>query len=193
MDEVTKVRMLNRQTTVLWETPNGSDRTKCALEECADTPSKDFLDQFATVEADLAGKASFGKKFGDSFTLTGVTMSRNRGGRRQFVPTAKVDFGWGETGVTLPLLMEPDSEKPGTGDNVLTKVELENIEELFKLGLAYAQGEREQAELDLQGNAGDDEEGGDDDDDEGGDDDGEEGVDPFAAAGEDRPALASVS
>lgn len=148
--EVKKVRRINEATTVEWTQPNGRHTTEAALNDCPDQPEKDFLDQFATVQADLAAKIGFGKKFGERFTLTGVTMSRNRAGRRQFVPTAKVDWGWGEIGGTLPLLLEPDTEKPSGADNVLTDVELANIEQLFAEAKRYAGGEREQATLPLE-------------------------------------------
>jgi hypothetical protein len=148
--EVTKVKVLNDLTTVLWTKPNGRHTEKGSLEECPDTPHKDFLDQLATVEADLAAKVGFGKKFEGRFTLTGISLTRNSAGRRQFSPSAKVDFGWGETGVSLPLLLEPDSEKPDTADNVLSQHELENVEQLFAEGLKYAEGERHQATLKLE-------------------------------------------
>lgn len=155
--EVTKVRRINEATTVEWTEPNGRHTTHSVLSDCPDQPEKDFLDQFATVEADLAAKIGFGKKFGERFTLTGVTMSRNRAGRRQFVPTAKVDWGWGEIGGTLPLLLEPDSEKPSGADNVLTEAELANIEQLFAEAARYAKGEREQTTLDLEEEGGEEE------------------------------------
>lgn len=166
--EVTKVKRLNEETTVLWETPNLGARTKHALEDCGDTPNKDFLDQMATVEADLIARTGFGKKFAERLTLTGITMSRNSAGRRQFKPSAKLDIGWGETGISLPLMLAPDSDKPEAG-NVLTDVEVKNIETLFELGLEYAQGERHQKGLALDGE-GDDPDGGGD------------GEDPFAKA-----------
>ena len=148
--EVTKVKRLNDLTTVLRTSKNGGHVETHALEDCPDVPDKDFLDQLATVEADLVAKSGFGKNFGWGFTLTGISMSRNRNGRRQFTPSAKLDMGWGETGTSLSLLLEPDSEKPSTADNVLTKVELENIEQLFVEGAKYATGERHQSKLEIE-------------------------------------------
>jgi len=148
--EVTKVKRLNDLTTVEWTKPNGRHTEAGSLEECPDTPKKDFLDQFATVEVDLIAKTPFGKKFGDSFTLTGISLTRNAKGRRQFSPSGKIDFGWGEIGVSMPLLLEHDDEGGSTAENVLTETETENIDQLFALAAEYATGAREQATLDLE-------------------------------------------
>lgn len=148
--EVTKVKRLNEKTTVLWRAPNGRHHHNSELEECPDVPHDAFLDQFATVEADLKARIGFGKKFEGGFTLTGISMTRNNGGRRQFTVSANMNLGWGDTGTSLPFLLEPDSEKPSTADNVLSPNELKNIEELFDQALKYAQGERHQATLALE-------------------------------------------
>lgn len=158
--EVTKVKRLNELTTVEWTKPNGRHNEDGSLKDCPDQPHKEFLDQLATVEADLvarakgrvtfkAAKAGTGRA-SENFTLTGISMTRNSAGRRQFSASAKADFGWGETGVSLPFLLEPDPEKPSTSDNVLSKQELANIEELFEQAQKYATGERHQATLDLE-------------------------------------------
>ena len=148
--EVTQVKRLNDQTTVIWTTPNGQHLEYHELVNCPDVPEQGFREQMLLVEAGLVAKTGFGEKFGKGFTLTGISMTRNAAGRRQFTPSAKVNFGWGETGSALSLLLEPDAEnKRTTGANVLTERELTQIETLFKLGAKYAAGERHQAKLDL--------------------------------------------
>ncbi len=149
--EVTQVKRLNDATSVLWTTRNGQHEEKHSLDDCPDVPEKDFLDQMATVEADIVAKTGFGAKFGAGFTLTGISMSRNAAGRRQYVPHVKVNFGWGETGAAMSLLLAPDDEqKRTTGKNVLTPAELANIEQLFELGGKYATGSRHQQKLELE-------------------------------------------
>ena len=153
--EVTQVKRLNDQTTVVWTTPNGQHTEHHDLPNCPDVPKEDFLEQFKLVEADLVARTGFGSKFGGGFTLTGIAMTRNAAGRRQFVPTIKVNFGWGETGMAMSYLLEPDAEKKRTtGANVLTEEDINQIQILFKLGAKYAAGERHQAKLELTGTDG---------------------------------------
>ena len=148
--EVTQVKRLNDQTTVIWTTPNGQHLEHHDLTNCPDVPKEEFLEQFKLVESDLVARTGFGSKFGGGFTLTGIAMTRNAAGRRQFVPSVKVNFGWGESGGAMPLLLEPDAEKKRTtGANVLTEKEVTQIETLFKLGAKYADGERHQSKLEL--------------------------------------------
>ena len=152
--QVTQVKRLNDQTTVLWTTPNGQHTENHDLTNCPDVPKEDFLEQLKAVEALIVAKTGFGSKFGGGFTLTGIAMTRNSAGRRQFVPTIKVDFGWGETGMAMSYLLEPDDEnKRTTGKNVLTEKEVTQIETLFKLGAKYADGERHQLKLELEDEA----------------------------------------
>lgn len=149
--DITQVKRLNETTTVVWTTPNGRHVELHELHRCPDPPGQDFLDQMDTVEADLIARTGFGKKFGDGVTLTGVSVTKNSGGRKQFVPTIMIGFGWGEVGAATPLLLAPDDEgKRTTGENVLTDVELRNIEHLFELAAAYAGGERHQTGLGLE-------------------------------------------
>ncbi len=148
--EVTQVKRLNDQTTILWTTPNGQHTEHHDLTNCPDVPKEDFLEQLKLVEADIVARTGFGSKFGGGFTLTGIAMTRNSAGRRQYVPTIKVDFGWGETGMAMSLLLAPDDEKKRTtGKNVLTEKEVTQIEALFMLGAKYAEGSRHQAKLEL--------------------------------------------
>lgn len=148
--EVTQVKRLNDQVTILWTTPNGQHLEHHDLTNCPDVPNEDFLEQFKLVEADIVERTGFGAKFGKGFTLTGISMTKNAAGRRQYVPSVKVNFGWGETGAAMSLLLEPDAEnKRTTGKNVLTKPQLTQIVTLFKLGAKYAAGERHQAKLAL--------------------------------------------
>ncbi len=149
--DITQVKRLNETTTVLWTTPNGRQVETHELTKCPDPPGKDFLDQFDAVEADLIKRIGFGEKFGKGLTFTGISVTKNAAGRRQFVPSVKLDFGWGEVGAATALLLEPDDEgKRTTGANVLTVFELKNIEHLFKLAAKYAEGERHQAGLALE-------------------------------------------
>ena len=88
---------------------------------------------------------------GAALTLTGIAVTKNAAGRRQFVPTVMLNFGWGDVGASAAILLEPDDEgKRTTGENVLTPVEVENIEHLFKLAGEYASGERHQTGLALE-------------------------------------------
>ena len=152
--EVTQVKRLNDQTTVVWETPNGRHVETHELTKCPDPPNKDFLEQLDLVEADLIARTGFGKKFGDGLTFTGISVTKNAAGRRQFVPSVLLDFGWGEVGSATALLLEPDDEgKRTTGANVLTPFELRNIEHLFELAEDYAGGERHQTGLELDDEA----------------------------------------
>ena len=108
----------------------------------------------AAVEADIVKRTGFGEKFAKGFKLTGVSVTPNANGRRQFVPSVKIDFGWGEKGTALSLLLEPDEDKKRTtGANVLTDDELKRMDALFDLGAKYADGERHQAKLELEGEA----------------------------------------
>ncbi len=150
--DITQVKRLNETTTVLWTTPNGRHVETHELTKCPDPPDKDFLEQFDLVEEDLIARTGFGKKFGDGLTFTGIAVTKNAAGRRQFVPSVKLDFGWGEVGAATALLLEPDDEgKRTTGANVLTAFELGNIEHLFELAAKYAEGERHQTGLGLDG------------------------------------------
>ena len=148
---VLQVKRINDQTTVEWETPNGQHAEHHELTACPDVPKEEFLDIMETVEADLVARTGFGAKFAAGFKLTGIQVSRNAAGRRQFVPTVKVNFGWGETGAAMSILLEPDEEgKRTTGKNVLTANELKNIEHFLEMGGKYADGERHQGGLKLE-------------------------------------------
>ncbi len=154
MLEVIQIKRLNEKTTVLWTTPNGQHVEHHDLTNCPDVPKEDFLEQLKLVEADLVKRTGFGSKFGAGFTLTGMSMTRNSAGRRQFSPSGMLDFGWGETGAAMAYLLEPDDEgKRTTGANVLTDKEVTQIETLFKLGAKYAAGERHQSKLALEDEA----------------------------------------
>lgn len=157
--EFSKVKRVNKGVTILWSSPNGQHREEGSLKDCPDTPNGDFLDQMATVEADIVGKIGFGAEFARSFTLTGITLSRNNNGRREFTPSATMDFGWGVKGFSIPTLLEPDDEA-GSSSKVLTASELSNMEELFNQAALYVDGNRHQAGLPLDPSkieAGDDE------------------------------------
>lgn len=150
--EVKEFKRLNGKTTVHRVSLNQGHEEDHILKGCPDTPSKDFLDQLATVEADLVARTGFGQKFGKGFKLTGIAVSKSASGRRQYTPTVLVDYGWGETGAAMPYLLEPDGpKKKTTVANVLTANELTNVETLLELALEYANGERHQAKLDLDG------------------------------------------
>ena len=152
--DITQVKRLNDQTSIVWTTPNGQHVEHHELTNCPDVPKEDFLEQMQLVEALLVKKTGFGAKFGEGFTLTGISLTHNAAGRRQFVPSVKVNFGWGETGAAMSLLLEPDAEKKRTtGANVLTEAEVTQIETLFKLGAKYADGERHQSRLELDNEA----------------------------------------
>lgn len=151
---VLQVKRLNDQTTVVWTTPNGQHAENHDLTNCPDVPNEEFLDIMETVEADLVARTGFGTKFAKGLKLTGISVSKNAAGRRQFVPTVKIDFGWGEIGAPMALLLEPDEEgKRTTGKNVLTANELKNIEEFLLQGGKYADGERHQGGLQLEESA----------------------------------------
>ncbi len=151
---ITQVKWLKDQMTVLWTTPNGQHVEHHDLTNCPDFPKAEFIEQLQLVESDLVAKTGFGTKFGSGFTLTGIAMTHNSAGRRQFVPSVKVNFGWGETGGAMPILLAPDDEnKRTTGKNVLTEKEVTQIETLFKLGAKYADGDRHQAKLALEEDA----------------------------------------
>jgi hypothetical protein len=147
--EVTKVKILNELTTIEGTAPNGRHTSGWDLTDCPDKPHKEFLAALELVRGDLLAKTPFGKKFGDGFTLTGISVSRNTAGRRQFSASAKIDFGWGETGVSIPLLLAYDMEKQGA-DNVLSETETAHVDELFAEGLRYYEGARHQTELALE-------------------------------------------
>lgn len=153
--EVTEVRRLKEKTSVLYRKRNGQHFENGGLEGCPDVPSKDFLDQWATVEADLAAKVALGAKFTARLKLTGYSVSWNKAGRAQYTPKVSIDFGAGTTFTALPFYLEPDETKKGDGAKVLTKVELENIRTLFELGLEYLKPKnRHQTKLPLGGEDG---------------------------------------
>lgn len=158
--EVTKVKHIQEKVTVLRARQNGRHDESLSLEDCPDKPEKAFLDALATLAACVVARAKGCVTFkaakpgegkaSEYFTLTGVTMSRNVNGRRQFTISCKMDLGWGEKGASLALLLEPDEERED-GPNVLSKEELAAIEALFAEGNRYAEGAREtQGEMDME-------------------------------------------
>ncbi len=152
--DITQVKRVNDQTTIVWTTPNGQHEEHHELTACPDVPKQEFLDAMAGVEADLVTRTGFGTKFGKGFKLIGVAVTPNANGRRQFVPSVKIDFGWGERGTAMSLLLEPDAEgKRTTGTNVLTDAEVKALDHLFECGERYATGERHQAKLALEEDA----------------------------------------
>ncbi len=152
--DITQVKRVNDQTTIVWTTPNGQHEENHELTNCPDVPEQEFLEAMDGVEADLVARTGFGAKFGKGFKLIGVAVTPNANGRRQFVPSVLIDFGWGEKGVPMALLLEPDAEKKRTtGANVLTDAEVKRLEALFECGAAYATGERHQAKLALEEDA----------------------------------------
>ncbi len=155
MMEVTQVKRTDEKTTVLWTVPNGRHTAKGSLEGCTDVPEQDFLDQMATVEADLGARTKFGKAFERGLTLTGISMTRNHGGRRQYTPSVLIDFGWGPNGHSMPFLLEPDSEQGAGSEKVLTPAEHKNIETLFELAARYTEpANRHQSKLELEDEEG---------------------------------------
>ncbi len=152
--DITQVKRVNDQTTIVWTTPNGQHEEHHELTACPDVPDQLFLEAMAAVEADLVKRTGLGEKFAKVFKLIGVSVTPNANGRRQFVPKVKIDFGWGEKGAAMSLLLEPDDEgKRTTGKNVLTDVEVKRLDALFECGAAYATGERHQAKLALEEDA----------------------------------------
>ncbi len=151
MMEVTQVKRTDEKTTVLWTVPNGRHTAKGSLEDCTDVPEQDFLEAMDVVEGDLCARTKFGEAFERGLTLTGLSMTRNRGGRRQYTPSVLIDFGWGPNGHSMPFLLEPDSEQGAGTEKVLTEEEHEHIETLFNLAARYTKpANRHQSKLALE-------------------------------------------
>ncbi len=161
--EVTEVRRLKERTTVRYRKKNGQHFEEGGLSDCPDVPDGDFLDQWATVQADLAAKIALGDAFTGRLALTGYSVTWNTAGRAQYTPKVSIDFGNGKTFMALPFYLAPDEERKAEGGKVLTPVELANIETLFQLGLEYLKpGSRHQTKLDMRGGEGPGEDAGED-------------------------------
>ena len=144
--EVTQVKQTGKGITVRWTLPNGNHTSKTELEDCPDNPSDEFRAAMKAVEGSLVRRCSIkGVSFAGAFRFTGISMSRDSAGHRQFKPSGSLEYGWGESGQSLPLLREKvDSE---TGKSILSDIELKQIETLQHEAAKYASGGREQEEM----------------------------------------------
>jgi hypothetical protein len=146
--EVTLVKHLSEKTTVEWS-DEGSGMCGSFVRDCPDEPSAEFRAALEAVRLDLLNRMAIDSaKLRERFRLTGVSVSLSSAGHRQFKPSGTLEFGWGESGVSLPLLRERVDEEAGT--SVLSDVELKHVEVLLDEGASYAVAARNQGELALE-------------------------------------------
>lgn len=143
--EVTLLKRTGGKISVEWDAP-GPGKQGGFVRDCKDEPSEAFEDALEQVRLDLLRRSPVANKHvRETLRLNGVSVSRSSSGHRQFVASATVDWGWGETGVALPLLRERvDSED---GKSILSDVELKHVEALLDEALAYARAKRAQGDL----------------------------------------------
>ena len=148
---ITKVKHHDGKTTVEWTDPNGKHLESTTLTDCPDPPKKSFLEALAAVEQEVVRRIGIqGKSFSAAFSLTGVTVSTNIHGHRQFKPSGYLRCGYGGgTGMSLPLLREKVDDEGG--DSVLSDVALKRFEKLLSEALAYSKQDRQQTSLGLDG------------------------------------------
>lgn len=152
--EVTHVKQTAKGVTVRWTLPNGNHTSNTELEDCPDAPSDEFKAAMKAVEAGLVRRSSIkGASFASGFRFTGISVSKDSAGHRQFKPSGSLEYGWGESGQSLPLLREKVESE--TGKSILSDIELKQIETLLHEAAKYASGSREQEEMDLDDEAAD--------------------------------------
>lgn len=146
--EVTHVKQTSTGVTVRWTQENGKHEESTALENCPDGPNTDFDAAMDAVEADIVRRCVIkGATFAKAFTLTGVSVSRDSAGNRQFKPSGVLSYGWGESGQSLPILRQKVEDESGV--SVLGDIELAHIDTLLTEAAKYASGTRDQGELGL--------------------------------------------
>lgn len=150
---ISKVKHHDGRTSVEWTEPNGKHLASASLVDCPDVPEASFLEALEAVQTEILRRIGItGQTFAKAFVLTGISVSTNLHGHRQFKPSAYLRCGYGGgTGISLPLLREK-VEAEG-GDNVLSDVALKHVEKLLAEGARYANQERAQGELGLDSEA----------------------------------------
>lgn len=144
---VTKVKCLSAGTTVAYETTNVNTPEHHVLADCPDRRNKKFNEAMEGCHKDGVGFLGLGKKIGERWTLTGLSVSRDKNGHRTFVYTGKLMTNTGETVLNTTALREQvDGE---SGETTLSDVALKRVEQLLSRAAEYVTGKREQGELAL--------------------------------------------
>lgn len=149
---VRKVKYLSERMTVERVEANGRHTETLLLEGCPDPPKESFLDALEAVRKDALARLGLGAQFTKATKISGVTVSRDGQGHRQFKLSATVETKTGVSGFSLPLMREKVESEEGV--TVLSAIELKRIEKLLGEAENYALGARIQGELDLDGTDG---------------------------------------
>lgn len=144
---VTMVKHMGERTTVVRTEPNGNHRHEVTLRDCPDPPDAAFTEALAAFGRDVLGRCKLGAVFTRNATVTGVTVSTTGQGHRIFKPSGKIATGYGDTGISFPLLREQVEDEASA--TTLSEVELRRVEALLAAAEAYATGQRVQLELPL--------------------------------------------
>lgn len=146
--EITKLKMKTDATGVEYETLNITTPERHALENCGDGRRASFEEARVAVELDVIELLGIGKKLGERYRLTQVSVSKNAHRHRGFIFHGMFRTNVGEVSLQTPLMREPIDGGEG-GSNTLTDVAFKRLRDLLEEGVAYAAGQREQTELPL--------------------------------------------
>lgn len=143
--EVTKVKVLNAGTTIELEAKNEGHPEPRQLKDCPDRSKEleEALDGLKVEVCRLLGFTTKGMK--TRVRVTGVSVSRDANGHRQFVLTTKYRTNVGEASLNVPRLREQVEDE--AGETVLSDVQLKRIEKVLAAGLSYYNGQRVQGDL----------------------------------------------
>lgn len=151
--EVVAVKYLGDRTSVERERMNGESVETLSLRDCPDPPRNSFLEALEAVRKDVLARIGLGAVFSKATKVTGVKVSTDRYGHRLFSITATVQGKYGPAfGIPFPLLREKVENEEG--ETVLSTMELKRIDKLLDEAQRYAEGQRVQATLDLDGTGG---------------------------------------
>lgn len=153
MMEVTKVKYRAEKVDAEGRVQNGQHFHDVALKGCPDVPTDKFRKAMAAVQDDVLKMIGIeGKSFAKSLALTGVTMDKDKHGRRGFVFTCAITTAFGTLNTALPRVVERKDSEGGAG--VLSDIALKHVEALLGEAQAYFEQDRTQTELGLEDQGG---------------------------------------
>lgn len=148
MSENTKVRKVkfgDEATTVVYTTSNRGTPENHELADCGDGRRESFGKAVRAVEQDALEVLGLGKRLGERYRLSQVSVSEDANGHRGFIFHGLFRTNAGEVSLGTPRMREKvESEE---GETVLSDVARKRVDLLLEEAIAFVAGQREQGEL----------------------------------------------
>lgn len=143
--KVTKVKFHDERTTVAYTTSNRGTAETHELPDCSDGRRPTFEKAIASVGKDALEVLGLGKRLGERYRLTQVSVSEDANGHRGFILHGMFRTNAGEVSLPTPRLREKVESEDG--ETILSDVARKRIDVLLDEAIAFVSGQRIQSDL----------------------------------------------